>query len=103
MSTIGVERRAGGYIDRGRKYKVLVDGEPRGKVGAGEDVVIEVAAGSHEVQLKIDWARSPVVSVEVAEGQDVRLSSQPAATLFSIFFYITFARDRYIKLYPVQH
>lgn len=40
-AAIHVDRQAGGYTDRARAYKVLVDGEERGTVKQCEGVEIE--------------------------------------------------------------
>jgi hypothetical protein len=41
-AVIHVDRQAAGYTDRARAYKVLVDGDERGSLKAGEGVEIEV-------------------------------------------------------------
>lgn len=97
-ATIHVERRAGGYTDRARAYTVLVDGAESGKIKHGESVDVPVSPGTHEVQMKIDWARSPALQVEVADGEQVRLSCAPNANPLTILWYTTIGRDRYIDL-----
>jgi hypothetical protein len=67
-AAIHVDRQAGGYTDRARAYKVLVDSEERGTVKQGEGVEIEVEPGSHEVQVRIDWAGSRTLEVDLTEG-----------------------------------
>jgi len=64
-ASIVIERAPGGYRDRMRPYKVLVDGVASGSVKQGESVTILVAPGTHTVQLKIDWCTSRAVAVEV--------------------------------------
>ena len=97
-ATIHVERRAGGYVDRGRAYTVLVDGAESGKVKHGEGVDVAVSPGTHEVQMKIDWTRSLPISVEVADGEQVRLSCAPNANPLTVLWYISVGRSRYIDL-----
>lgn len=71
MSTspwIDVERIEG-LRDRARAYKVMIDGQEAGTVRHGQQESFQVTPGTHEVFLKIDWCRSPKLSVEVAGGQ----------------------------------
>jgi hypothetical protein len=59
--------RGPGYGDGLRAYRIVIDGEQRGKIGRGETVDIEVPSGPHELVLKIDWCRSPRLSFTVAD------------------------------------
>ena len=97
---ITVERQAGGYTDRARAYKLLVDGEEKGSLNAGESVTAEVPAGSHQVQMKIDWATSLPIDVIADAGQEVRLSCKPNANPLTVLWWSTVARNRYIDLQP---
>lgn len=97
-SEIQIARDSGFYTDRGRAYKVLVDGEEAGDVRQGETKSFTVEAGSHEVQMKIDWCRSRPVAVDAAPGTPARLGCRPAARPWSVLWYTTFGRSRYIEL-----
>ncbi len=99
-AVIHVDRQAGGYTDRARAYKVLVDGEERGKVKHGEGVEIEVAPGDHQVQMKVDWATSQPLSVTLAEGERAEFVCAPNANPLTAIFYATFKRSNYIRLEP---
>jgi len=100
MANIYITRRAGGWVDRARKYKVLVDGEERAEIGAGDSKSIDVPPGSHEVSMKIDWARSETVTVDVADGKDAKLYCEPNANPLSVVYYVSFGRKKYIGLRP---
>ena len=95
---IEVERRAGGYTDRARAYKVMVDGAEAARVKAGESAGVDVAPGAHKVQMAIDWARSPAFDVELGEGETARFACHPNANPFNAIFYVLFARKRYVAL-----
>jgi hypothetical protein len=95
---VDIERRAGGYTDRARAYKVLVDGSEVGRIKAGESYGADVAPGHHEVQIAIDWARSPVVELDLAEGESARLFCKPNANPLTVLWYTIFARKRYVAL-----
>ncbi len=60
-----------------RSYHVLVDGEEVARIRRGQTQVVAIQPGSHEIQLTIDWARSPSVEVQVGAGQRVRLRCWP--------------------------
>lgn len=98
MAYIELKRSHRGYTDRLRNYKVFIDGEQRGEIGLGGRLSMEVAPGVHEVVLRISWCRSPVVKLEVSDGETVRLRCKPRANPLTGLWFITFGRDRYIKL-----
>lgn len=56
-----------------RAFKVLVDGQPVGRIKNGATERFEVEAGEHEITVKIDFARAGL-PVRVEPGQTVRLS-----------------------------
>jgi hypothetical protein len=67
MPTIRVRRTAKTYAAL-RKLQVLVDGTPRASLSRGNSVDIDVTPGRHEVAVKMDWARTPPLTVECREG-----------------------------------
>jgi hypothetical protein len=97
-AAIHIDRQGGGYTDRARAYKVLVDGEERGTVKHGEGVEIEVEPGSHQVQMKIDWAGSPILETDLAEGERAEFTCAPNASPLTAIFYAFFRRSNYIRL-----
>ena len=97
-AVIHVDRDPGGYADRARAYKVLIDGEERGTVKHGEGVELEVSPGSHEVQMKVDWATSPALDVTLGEGERAEFLCAPNATPMTAIFYAFFKRGSYIRL-----
>lgn len=101
MATIEVRRRAGGWADRARKYKLLVNGEEVGAVGAGESVTAEVAAGEHEVVLKLDWCRSRPQVIELAAGDVAAFGCWPNANPLTMLWFISFGAGNYIGLESV--
>src|SRR4051794_37691511 len=57
-----------------RTYKVSIDGDPVGAIRRGTVVSFDVSPGDHEVQVKIDWLLSPVVTVSLGQGESVSLA-----------------------------
>ncbi len=98
MASIEIQRRDVGYVDRLRAYKVLIDDEHRGTIGRGQTLTLDVAPGRHTVMLKIDWARSQKLNVDVGDGETARLRCAPAANPLTGLWYSTIGRGRYIRL-----
>jgi hypothetical protein len=98
MSTsawIDVERKEG-WRDRARPYKVVIDGQKVGGVGHGQQESFEVVPGTHEVFLKLDWCRSPKLTVEVAGGQRAKVTCEAGGNFWMTFFDVIFKPTRYI-------
>ncbi len=72
MGTLKV-RRVHQPINMLRDFKIVVDSNPVGGVANGEVAEFPLAPGSHEVTAKIDWCRSPPVTVSVEAGRTVEL------------------------------
>ena len=53
-SVIRLHRRQSFYRDRLRAYRVRIDGNPVGKIAAGETMDFPVPPGEHRVRLTID-------------------------------------------------
>ena len=70
-------REQGFYRDAGRKYVVLVDDKIAAKLRSGQSTNIEVAAGRHDVSIKVDWYRSPHRSIVVDGDAVVDLICRP--------------------------
>ena len=97
QSTIKLERESK-YMDRIRKYQVIVDGEEVGTIKNGESATFKIAPGPHELVLQIDWASSPPVTIDARPGGTVRLACRPKANPLNALYYILFARQKYLEL-----
>jgi len=91
-----IVRPRGIWRDIARQYSIKVDAEPVGRISRGSQLAVDVPAGSHRVQARIDWTGSPAIDVEVLEGSEVRLTVEPAGN--SLQLYQVFSRSRYLKL-----
>jgi hypothetical protein len=89
MALVEVSRDRGGYRDRLRAYRVLIDGTEVGRIRAGQRASYEVPAGHHTVELRVDWASSPTLEADLAEAEILKLSCGPsgraAMALFDLF------------------
>ena len=67
-----------------RKYSVRIDGKVVGKIGSGKTQRYSVQPGSHSVQLSIDLARSPVVTIHAHAGESTKLKCSAAGSPIAI-------------------
>lgn len=74
---ITLTRVPGGWRDRLRRYQVIVDDEQVAMIKRGERLSLPVTPGRHTVFLRISWARSPALEVDVAPGEAVALECAP--------------------------
>jgi hypothetical protein len=72
-ATIRVTRKGGMFRDFMRAYKLVVDGEVCGRVRPRKSIDVEVEPGQHEVRMKIDWAGSPTIPLDLKAGDTARL------------------------------
>jgi hypothetical protein len=100
QGTIEITREKA-YVDKVRAHKVLIDGTEVGKIKEGETESYPVTPGSHDVVLKIDWATSPTVTVDVAPGASAKLRTRPNGNALTAIFYAFFARKTYLTLEAV--
>ena len=97
MSVV-VIHRGSSWQDRGRKYRVLVDGGQRAEIGNDETVQVPVTPGEHMLRLQIDWCRSRDLPVSIRHGEILRLECKPNAWPLLMLLYITIWRNKYISL-----
>jgi hypothetical protein len=83
---ITMDRAARGWLNSARSYRVLIDGEAVTRVKYGKTVSVAAAPGRHELQLAVDWARSPKLQLDLADGQELRIRCGPYGNpLMSLF------------------
>lgn len=75
--TLIVDRSAGYSRDRRRLYLVRVDRRRAGKVQAGGQLLLEVARGTHLIQVSIDGFRSRRIQVPCAPDAQVVVTCRP--------------------------
>jgi hypothetical protein len=93
---VGRPERA--WRDRFRQYLVKIDGVPRGKVRQGGSLVLPVAAGRHTVEARIDFAGSPLVDLDMTNGETLRFSVQPCGNAWQFYQAFAHGRHRYLLL-----
>lgn len=89
--------RGGGFADRARAYKVLVDDKLAAEVQPNETTIIPVCPGDHVVQLKIDWCSSKKLEVRVSKERPTEISCRGRNPIFALYW-VTVGRNEYIQL-----
>ncbi|SCG51682.1 hypothetical protein GA0070623_1953 [Micromonospora rifamycinica] len=79
-------------IGAGRKFRIYVDGQLAAKLGNSDRISIEIGAGSHVVQARLDWLRSPPLTLELTTGDVVTVETTARGRATS--FTGTFLRPR---------
>jgi hypothetical protein len=103
MAEVYVERERGGFNDRFRAYRVVLDGETVGRVKRGESLSLTTNPGEHELYFAIDWCRSPRKTLELTEEGTVSVRCWPKANPLTGIFFITLGRARYIAIEIDSH
>lgn len=80
-------RRGKEFVNAARGYRVLVDGEPQGKLMLGQDIELMLDGGEHDVEAQIDWCRSRPFRIP-AGREEVWLVVKSASVLgaWRVFF-----------------
>ncbi|MGX6601428.1 hypothetical protein ACWKSP_04710 [Micromonosporaceae bacterium Da 78-11] len=73
-------------------YRIVVDGEVKGKISAGEELVLALAPGKHRIRARIDWTGSPELPVTLGSGATVKLKVEPRGLRHGL------SRDGYLSL-----
>jgi hypothetical protein len=89
------------YGDKLRKYVVVLDGKPVGKIADSETRDFAIKPGAHTLYLRIDLARSQKAQFHTNNDQRVVFrcsSSLKGLRILLAIFYVTVLRTKYIKL-----
>ncbi|MCK8818032.1 DUF2846 domain-containing protein [Natroniella sulfidigena] len=60
-------------VNSGRDYEIYLNGEQEGEIANGEEEIIEVRPGEHEIYVKIDWCKSKKMILNLDEDEEVKL------------------------------
>jgi len=94
-------RRPSQYADKARVYRILVDGAPSGTIKSGGELSLELTAGEHVIQARIDWCRSNALKIVVGSGAPTELevgSNALKAGGLSAIYYVTLGYSKYLYL-----
>ncbi|MBU7594987.1 hypothetical protein [Metabacillus halosaccharovorans] len=66
-------RRTSQYINRFRKFKVYIDNTQVHEIGNGEEIVLPIDKGRHELSISVDWVKSEKYEFDIKIGEEVYL------------------------------
>jgi hypothetical protein len=90
--------RHSGYVDKLRKYKILVNGSEVGAIARNSVVDFTVPSGAVKITARIDWCRSQPLLVEVRPGKRVEIEVFNRRGAFLAGLSTIFARGSYLTL-----
>ena len=93
-----IVRRPVAFGDKGRNYRIIVDGKDCGTIAERGEARIAVDPGRHVVRMKIDWCWSEPLEIDVQAGSERVLECGPNANPFLVLLYITVFKNRYLWL-----
>lgn len=88
-----------------RQYRLIVDDEFAYSIRRGQSIDIDPPRGRHCLVAAIDWGRSNSITIELSQGQQLRLevsSNVKGWRLPLAIFYATIWCDRCLYLMQVQ-
>jgi hypothetical protein len=74
---LDVLRRDGFFEHTEQPYEIVVDGEVAGRILAGNRRSVPLSPGRHDVWMRLGVWRSPLITVDVADGEHVPLRCWP--------------------------
>ncbi len=96
-----VVTRGGGFSDRLRAYKILVNGVEKVEIKAKSRVEIPVSADAHMVQATIDWTSSNFLLVTLAPGEVAEIEVSNTFGAWRAIWAISFGARNYLTLKQV--
>lgn len=92
--------RTSEWNNKGREIGVYIDSKKMGTISNGETKDFDIDAGSHQINAKIDWCKSPVIDFQAVENQttEIKIGGYKYAGLIRIIA-VVFALMYVIALY----
>ena len=88
------------YENRARKIKIEIDGTLVAKIKNGETCELEVSAGKHHIQAKIDWCTSNLLELETDKDSEIHLELRKG--LGSALYRTFFGYKAYLQLIAIS-
>ena len=103
MAKLIISRRKE-WQNRGRQFKIFVDGENIDLIKNGEIKELDLKSGNHKVKFKIDWCESQEVEIEIPEdkSRSLEVSGFKIGRWVLPFFNLTLAAFFLIKVFLDQ-
>ncbi|ANF51816.1 hypothetical protein A0O34_15445 [Chryseobacterium glaciei] len=93
--------RSSEYSNKLRSIGIYLDDKKIGDIADGESKEFEVEKGGHTLRAKIDWCRSNPINLKINSEEIVRFNLS-GRNPFLALFYITFGKDQYLELLPIN-
>jgi hypothetical protein len=84
-----------------RSIEIYLGNEKIGTIRDGESKEFEVEAGEYELRAKIDWCGSNKINFTIGENEVLRYNLSGTNPFLGLY-YITFGKDRYLRLKPIK-
>jgi hypothetical protein len=98
--TLVVTRDGAAGRDMLRSYDVWADKAKVASVKRGKSARIDLPAGKHVIQVRIDWNGSKELTVVIAEGVEIELTCGPNKSGKGALHDAVGAKDTYLWLRP---
>ena len=100
MTTIHI-RRGSGWTDYLRRYVVMLDDREVARLGRDQEIALPTTAGTHTLQLRLDWCSSNAVSFSLGQGESRTFAcGNNAGPLLAVLYIVLWPSD-YLWLRPV--
>ncbi len=100
MTQLRLVRPGSWWQDRYRAYQVHLDGKIVGQISQDGELCVDISPGVHQLQLKIDWCSSPMISFEASEGSRTEIACGPNGHPMLALVYVTLLINDYIWVKP---
>ena len=90
--------RHSGKRDGWRAYRGMGDGNKVAVLNEGETRELTLSPGDHEVWIKLDWTRSPKITLHLAEASRTHLQCRAGGSPWMEPIDASFRSTRYIEL-----
>lgn len=84
-----------------RSIEIYLGETKLGELKNGESKEFEVEPGKYELRAKIDWCGSNKIDLKIDNNQTLRYNLSGTSPFLALY-YITFGKDHYLKLKPIQ-
>ena len=84
-----------------RSIEIHLGNKEIGTIKNGESKEFEVEPGKYELRAKIDWCGSNKINFTIGENEVLRYNLSGTNPFLGLY-YITFGRNRYLKLKPIK-
>jgi hypothetical protein len=97
MSTLKIQRLLQ-FQSLTRKVEIIVNGKTIGKLANGETRNFTVKYGTHHVFAKLDWCKSPELTIDIPVDSTKTLVVNFTKSIFNAMYQCVFERNKYISL-----